>query len=520
MGGAGIKIPPKIQSLRLFTRLGISVAKFPPEMEAWTNRCEWLLRDFVCNSRATKESLRDMFRVGNGDSTQPVVTHWCLTSKGPGQGPCCNSDEEALMKFLSHAVHFFGRGYETPLLYRLKHFGPASSFTKTGCCYFNLLPQILKEMDVTTPPSGFENASFVDALLSDNVGDGDLQHLLAEAMDSDKNFAAQNGLRRKMVTEHLNRPEFFKSSMIIDAVIGPMEYGINFLMGHTKILHDLAYFGRCHPKCAELQVQSRSKFMRVISGKLGEDLIKRYVRFLEVGLLEAIEMGLSPTKSQLSTIFNVVLVTMADLERRFRQAFQVPPFTLFKLCDICETNDFVQAFSALEAKFRACPACFDFEFSGGLIPHFSCLEDKSLEDQGAAMQEVQMILEDVATWSPVTSDLVEIKNGQVQWAVSKRGNQNVLGGPSAYETTLLQAAVKQHKWIQDAVALESLPPKKVASGILKMCGTTSTNQYTARAPQLRLRQDQCHVNQRILDTHYKTPDLTRHLRRRPKLKLN
>lgn len=460
------------------------MSEFPAEMKTWTARCEWLLRDFVSTSKNTKMSLNDVFKVGNGDSTQPVITHWCLSSKGPGKGPCCNSDEEALLKFISHAVHFFGKGFDTPLLYRLKHFGPASSFVKAGTCYFNLLPQILKEMDTTAARESQQEAGqFVDSILADNVQDGDWQHVLADALDHDKNFVLQNGARRRMVADELNKPNFYKSSMTIDSIIGPMEYGINFLFGHTKLLHDLSYLGRCHSESEQLQEKARCIFFHVIFGNLGGDLIKRYVTFLDTGLLECIKMGLSPSCSQLNTIFNVVLVIMSDICRRLQQVFDVPPFTLFKLCEISDTGDFVKAFSDLDVRFQTCAQCFDFEFSSELMAHFAVRlqSNHSAESQEAAKLEMQTILRDVAAWCPVSSDLVEVKNGQVQWAVSKRGSQNVLGGPSAYETTLIQSAVKQHKWVQDRIAEQSLPPKAVAAGILKMCGSRSSNQFSGEA---------------------------------------
>ena len=74
-----------------------------------------------------------------------------------------------------------------------------------------------------------------------------------------------------------------------------------------------------------------------------------------------------------------------------------------------------------------------------------------------------------------------MRNLQVrQWIASRRGSQNVKGGPAAAETTLLQSAVKHHRWVQDCAASQTLPPKAVSSGIIKMAGTKSTNQHTAR----------------------------------------
>lgn len=61
---------------------------------------------------------------------------------------------------------------------------------------------------------------------------------------------------------------------------------------------------------------------------------------------------------------------------------------------------------------------------------------------------------------------------------SRRGSQNIKGGPSASETTFLQSAVKQHMWVQHEVASATMPGKSVTAGILKMSGTKSSNQHS------------------------------------------
>lgn len=76
-------------------------------------------------------------------------------------------------------------------------------------------------------------------------------------------------------------------------------------------------------------------------------------------------------------------------------------------------------------------------------------------------------------WTPTSSDVVEIKNGQVQSA-SKRGNQNVKGVLASAEARLVQAIVKQHVWVQHEVSSTTMPPKAMSSGIMRMAGTKSS----------------------------------------------
>ena len=270
----------------------------------------------------------DMIRFANGDSSSTgAVVHWCVRTEGQ---QCCMSDEESMCKFLSHAVPFFGKGYQTPLLYRMKGYGPASSWVKFGCCFFNLLPRVLQELESSEPSS--EVASLADAFLSEGrlqaVGgeDADFQQLLADALDGDANQSYQNKVRRHLVAQEMKKSSFWQSSMVIDALIQPIEYGVNSLLGHTKLLHDLHFLGRGHPKADELKTQAKTIFLKVVSGELGENLIQRYVTFLDHGLQEAIDMGLEASAALLNKIFTLVIVCVTDLHRRFKHDFSHHPY--------------------------------------------------------------------------------------------------------------------------------------------------------------------------------------------------
>ena len=100
------------------TDQGVVVAEYPDEKPIWEKRAQWLLRDFISTNKQTTTLLQDAFRFANGDSRSDVVVHWCLTPR-PGEPPCCDSDEEALCKLLSHVIPIFGKGFSTPLLYRI-----------------------------------------------------------------------------------------------------------------------------------------------------------------------------------------------------------------------------------------------------------------------------------------------------------------------------------------------------------------------------------------------------------------
>ena len=133
----------------------------------------------------------------------------------------------------------------------------------------------------------------------------------------------------------------------------------------------------------------------------------------------------------------------------------------------------------MELKFQRCPFCCDFGFSSGIIAQHSGLQSAERSHQDAVRQEIQGILQDIATYTPITSDVVEIKHGQVQWSVSKRGASAVKAGPAAMETTLIQSCLKQHIWAQESVANQTLPGRATSSKILQQSGASSTNKYSS-----------------------------------------
>ena len=421
--------------------------------------------------------MQALFEFANGDTCADVVTHFCKMQQGDCSA-CCSSDEESLSKFLSLAVPLLSKGFATPLLYRMKHYGPASSYMKVGCSFCKLVPRVLQEMEhLSAEKADGELASLVDAFLheSGHVADGssrteqELQDMLADALEADQSFSAQNGLRRRKVIAEITRPDFHQSSMLIDCLIQPLEHGINFLLGHTKVLVDLRYLGRGHPDFDRLCRESRLKFMQVISGQLAQKLLREYVVILHHGLQELFDMGFAATPDSLNQIFEAVVFLCSDLYRRLHHDFKNAPFKLFRLSDL-NGQAFSSSWTTLEQEAAKCSTCMDEEFSYPLLRQFEGLSSKSVAEQDSARHEIQMLLNDLATWSPVTSDSVEVKNGQTQWAVSRRGGQNVRNTRTSLELSLVQEAVNQNRWAQRAVSEETLPAKATSAGVLKMAG--------------------------------------------------
>ena len=301
----------------------------------------------------------------------------------------------------------------------------------------------------------------------------EFEHLLSEALDADRSYSMQNSVRRRLVAQEVARPAFHQAELMVDGLIQPLEHGVNFLLGHTKMLADLKYVGRRHKAAGDLQRKCCASFLHLVTGGLADKLLKSYMLLLENGLHELCSMGFCPSAEHLNLMFSSVAVLCTDLYRRLKMDFAAAPFRLFRLINMTD-EEFLQAWNDLEAQCEACAACLDGEFTRPLLRQFPALLSQPPGKQRAAVAELRALLTDCATWAAVTSDMVELKNGQVQFAVSKRGSQNVKGPVAATEVSLVQAAVLQHEWIKDTVAAETLPTRSQSSGILGMSGVKTT----------------------------------------------
>ena len=462
-------------------------------MSEWQRRAEWLLKDFQAPAKVQEKLLGQILQFLNGDTRSDTITHWCLTETESG-GPCCKSDSEAWNKMVSLLCPFLSRGYAVPLLYRMKHYGPAAAYIRVGCCLHQLLPRILAVDDAGIKEAGNPSSNLcqvVDALLADNrrlksdqlLNDADFHLLVSNLLDEDKNYAAQNGARRQLVQRELSKHDFHQSSIIIDMLVQRMEPGINFFLKRTGILYDLQYLSHSNPNHEALKDDSKSRFLKVIRGDLGRELLGRYMSFLLHGLTESVTMGLDGSQAQLDLIFEMVIGCVTDLHRRLVAEFLSPPFTLLALADADESS-FVTGWQQLHLKYGECACCVDQEFTTPLLQAFPAFENDLstpvTEDQQKDIQALQEFLSEVCTWSPLSSDAVEILNGQVQWALSRRGHQFVKQGKAAIETSLLARAVKHYNWLADAASKDTMPSKMVGSQVRRKAGTRSSNQYSSR----------------------------------------
>ena len=397
----------------------------PEDIEAWKQRAGWIHKRFDSTSKRAVAGLGQILEFINGDTSESTPTHWCV----PG---CCKDDADCLAKALHLLVPWFARGYSVPLLSRFKHYMPASAYVTVGCLLCNLLPQALKNMQETSTENP-DLRCLVETLLADTnfeakhtMSEEDLQLLVGGLMEADMNYSVQNSIRKSMMIQFICKETFPRDAVVIDCLLQPIEIGINKLFSRTELLHKLTNMGTCHPDYIQLCQSSRAKFLSIVDGSLGGEIMRQYKWVLDNNLYEALEFGLELDESgtQLQLAFELAMVGISDCWRRLVLEFSGPPFCLFSLIGLTAA-EFLRHWKSLHRKFKKCKECFDDALSGILLQTFPMagFQDKPADVQEALAAEIQQVLTDISTWAPVSSDLVEIKHGVVQWSVSRRGKQ-------------------------------------------------------------------------------------------------
>ena len=469
---------------------GVPVQEYPEEMAIWQERAQWINAGLCDASKTLKQQLADFLTLCNSDSKRDRIVHYC---KG-----CCNTEEDAMDKVLRAAVPFFSRGYPVPLLHRFKHYAVASSFIKTASCCFSLLPRVMRQMQENA-----ENQSDAASALSGMVDDllqnqrscdgegGDLanyrtsqefQARLSELLDSDLSFSLQNSIRRRLVTQELTKPGFTQGSMMVDALVGAMEYGTHFFLKRTTLLTRIVALGSAHPEHDKLSQQSKNMFLEIVSGKLGRNLVQRVLYLLEDGLTQHVRMGLDASQDQLLLFFQLVMAGATDIWRRMVHEMSGYPYHLFTWISHGFTlADFVRSWDAMLQAKSYCSGCVDATFSSVLaMEHPEPLGDKPRQQQLQVFAEVTQLLKHIASYTPTNSDSVGVKHGQTQWVVSKRGAQFVKKQRAAKESSLLQSSIRLHGVAFEDVYSSTMPSRLTSSSVKKRLGIKGKNQHSKK----------------------------------------
>ena len=408
----------------------IPVAQQLPEEASWKSVRERLQANFRCKSSLKKRNLKAMLEFVNGDLESECVYHYCHEA-APGQSPCCTGSDDALGKCLRLIVPFFSRGFPVPLLYRFKHYDEAISFITLGLCTHGLLTRTLSSMDLAKQ-AGQKQQELIDCLLGDldlSVGGQDGTDPAAFKDDEFEDFHAQTSKRKQLVYEEITKPAFHQSTLYLDFMIRPMDSLMNQLFHRSQLLTKLTLLGPCLDNWKEVAHKSRELFLSVASGSFGQTVVKEYCTIMFGGddsLQTLADLGFDvSSQSHLHSMFVLGVHLVTDLWRRLVHEHNVPQYKLFSTLLRTTTLDgFVAAWDRFQGAKASCPYCFDRTFSQKVLniyPGPLGLLDRSVQE--SVHMEVTQLLSDLATASPLSSDPVEVKNGQVQNITSRRGNQ-------------------------------------------------------------------------------------------------
>ena len=457
----------------------MEVPELPPASHLWKLKSDTLRASFRCQSKMRRSAFESCLDFLNGDLNSDCFFHFCVRN---GNKRCCEGKEDALAKILKILVPFCSKGYQVPLLYRFKHYDEAISFISFGTVVHNVLSRTLINMDIGNAMAP-EQQQFIDKLLGslDLGSEGPGTEAVSFENDGlNDSFAAHNAKRKQQVHQEITRQHFRQSALTIDFMIKPMDVVINRLFRRSHLLTQLSLLGPHDAKWEANCQESKAMFLSLVSGRFGWNIISDYCKVLCSGLEQMQDLELNLNPSNLQTVFSMGIVAISDTWRRFVHEYCTYPWKLFGLLGTSGLEDFVFQYDQHQQAKRTCSKCMDAEFTLKLLDSFpECLSQEPQNVQQSTFDSLTMVLHDVATYAPLTSDPVECKNGQVQASTCRRAfNASVKAPEASRETSFLQSIIRDFDLVKHWVGEQTLPAKKVMSGILKRAGAEGTNQFS------------------------------------------
>ena len=465
----------------------LPILQWPEDYNQWRDNANILKDSFRCRGKMRKKDLEACLDFLNGDLTNDSVFHYCnINCQG---GRCCDGRDDSLLRCLKHIVPFFSRGFPVPLLYRFKHYDEAITFVTTGLGVHNLLSRTLRCMDTSIKTMGQKEHEFIDHLLGDmDFGDDDDGNdnpwgNIGGLFEEELSFQEQNAKRRQLVHQEVTRPSFKVFSEIVDVVIHTVDSHMNKLLARTEKLTLLTVLGKHHASYKEMASSCRSLFVAITQGDFGRNIIQDSCKILANGLdsnrfTESID-------SQLQTLFTMILHLCSDTWKRFVHDFLTFQFRIFSLLGV-NLEGFVSIWDEFLAARTACPKCFEQEFCSNLLDiHPALLQTQPQEKQQEVYNYVTTLLSDIATYTPVSSDAVEIKNGQVQTICSRRFRSAVRSPLNAKESSFLMSFIRSFELVKHHVEKATLPSRHTISSILKRVGKKGRNQHSATSSKAK-----------------------------------
>jgi hypothetical protein len=184
-------------------------------------------------------------------------------------------------------------------------------------------------------------------------------------LDADENMAGGNKKRQTMVNRELSAVNFPDKSRVVSALMGPVDYSMNFLMERAHNLCELSK-GEINDAADNERYASecRESFLTVVSGDLGEKVIRMYMQHLKD--FRNLGSTLVDPNGYGLVFFQHCLFAAAEFWRRFNYVFMSFPFCMFGLLDT-DLQSFLEKWRLLKGQHTSCAQCVDAEFSSVLF---------------------------------------------------------------------------------------------------------------------------------------------------------
>lgn len=302
----------------------------------------------------------------------------------------------------------------------------------------------------------------------DAADENDESPLLAqieELLKQDESYAAQNKKRQRLVREALNTPGFCAKLNLVDLLIEPLDAAVNKLLKGSGILTKLRFEQQSSQDASRiLQEQSLAVFCDWTSGRFGWKVIEHCLH--RVRSFELIKVLQETNDSELErTCFELLTFVLSDTWRRCCHSVISFPCEMFALLDCADYTAFFQKWCGAKAQLMHCSECVDIEFATPLLQAFN-FESSPNNSDLAAMKEVQDLLRDVATYSPLSSDCVEVSHGQYQ-NLFHRFRSGRKTAPTAAESSILCSLNQEHAALLRNLQTKTLPTKRSMASIAR-----------------------------------------------------
>lgn len=442
-----------------------------------TDHARQVLKDsFRCQSIMRRNTFEEILEYLNGNLELDTVVHHCVSTP---DCICCENAEQSLAKCLQLLIPFCSRGYQVPLLYRFKHYDEAICYITFLTSAHNLLSRTLSNMEIAKCTSPSQQA-VIDKLLGDcdlaSEGPGTDAAVFGENIDMES-FQSHNAKRKQLVLQEVTSAQFRQKALMVDFMIKPMDHQMNRFFARTKQLARLTLLEEHDTEWQQNAEKCRALFLSVVSGEFGQDIITKYCSMLTTQIDTLVRVGFEASSSNMQTLLTMGIVIISDTWRRFVHEHATYPWKMFSLLNTT-LERFVQEWDCMKHASLSCRNCFDMELSLRLLDAFPELHGQPHHVQQSVSAQVKLLLRDLAVHVPLTSDPVEIKNGQVQVSTSRRTSGATKAPAAARETSFLQTFIRDHELVRHWVEEQTLPAKATVSGILKRVGLGGKNQHS------------------------------------------